>query len=129
MNTSTRSNAARSTAYGLGSPKHRLGNTAVSACVAIVLFGSLYMGLASCGGRLWHQQTLYGASIALYVAALALPGTFLPSLKYKVLFAIGLPILAVVLTAAVAPFYPSQPKSVSEYWAIFVSALRFSACG
>ena len=106
----------------------RLGNTAVLSSIAIALASSLYLGLASCGAYLWHQQALYGLNVAMYLAALASPGTLLPSRKHKFVFALSLPVVAVILSAAAAPFYPSQPLSMAEYLATVLSALRFGAC-
>ena len=106
----------------------RLGNTAVLSSIAMALASSLYLGLASCGAYLWHQQALYGINVAMYLAALASPGTLLPSRKHKFVFAISLPVVAVVLSAAAAPFYPSHPQSMTEYLATFLSALQFGAC-
>ena len=129
MNTATRSGAARVQTSSSRSAVQRLGHAAVLVSVGSIFFSSLYMGLASCGAYAWHQHALFGANIALYIAALTLPSTSLPSLKYKLLFAVGLPVLAFVLAAAATPFYPSQPQSMAEYWATFLNALRFGACG
>jgi hypothetical protein len=110
------------------SANYSLGNTVVVLCCSFVLLGALYFGVASCGGYLWHKQAFRGIAIALYVAALLVSSSFLPSIKHKLLFAACLPLLHVVLESAVAPFYPAPPNSISEYGAYFLQAIEFGPC-
>jgi hypothetical protein len=106
-----------------------VGNTAVLVCALFVVLGAFYFGIASCGGYAWHKEAFRGASIALYIAALACPSTLLPSMVRKLAFAIGLPLLFVLAESATAPLYPGPPNSFAEYGAIFLRALEFEPCG
>ena len=106
-----------------------VGNTAVLVCACFVLLGAFYFGIASCGGYVWLKEAFRVVSIALYVAALACPSSLLPSMVRKMAFAIGLPLLFVLVESATAPFYPGPPNSLAEYGAIFLRALEFGPCG
>jgi hypothetical protein len=128
MNTPIQSSAAANRMTPSSGAKYRLGNGAVLLCGSFVLLGAFYFGLASCGGYLWHQQAFRGVTVALYLAALFLPSSLLPSLKYKLAFAVCLPLLFVVLESAVAPFYPGPPNSLSEYQANFLQSIEFGPC-
>jgi hypothetical protein len=77
---------------------------------------------------MWQREAFRGVSIALYVAALACPSSLLPSLVRKMAFAIGLPLLFVLVESAAAPFYPGPPNSLAEYGALFFRALEFGPC-
>jgi uncharacterized membrane protein (UPF0136 family) len=108
--------------------KYRLGNGVVLLCGVFVLLGALYFGLASCGGYAWHKQAFRGISVALYFAALLLPSSLLPSFKYRLAFAACLPLLYVVLEAALAAFYPGPPDSLSQYKKLFLEAMEYGPC-
>ena len=105
-----------------------VGNTAVLVCACFVLLGAFYFGIASCGGYVWHKEAFRGVSIALYVAALACPSSLLSSMVRKLAFAIGLPLLFVIVESATAPFYPGPPDSLAEYGAFFLRAVEFGPC-
>jgi hypothetical protein len=106
-----------------------VGNTAVLVCAFSVVLGAFYFGIASCGGYAWHKEAFRGASVALYFAALACPSTLLPSMARKLAFAIGLPLLFVIIESATAPLYPGPPSSFAEYGSFFLRALEFGPCG
>ena len=128
MNASTQSTAAQDSTTPSNRANYSLGNAAVLLCGSFVLLGALYFGVASCGGYLWHKQAFRGIAVALYIAALLLSSSLLPSLRHKLLFAACLPLLHAVLESAIAPFYPGPPNSISEYGAHFLQAIKFGPC-
>ncbi len=129
MNTPTPCPAVTHTQGRYGRIRHIIGSAVVLVCACFVLLGAFYFGIASCGGYVWHKEAFRGVSITLYVAALACPKSLLPSIGRKVAFAIGLPLLFVLVESATAPFYPGPPSSLVEYGAIFLRALEFGPCG
>ena len=128
MKAQARSSEASGSPNPGGSGKISLGNGAVFLCTSFVLLGAVYFGLASCGGYLWHKQAFRVICVGLYLAALLLPSSWLPTLKLKLAFAVLLPLLFVALESGVAPFYPGPPNSLSEYTAIFIQSVKFGPC-
>lgn len=105
-----------------------IGNAAVLVCACFVLLGAFYFGIASCGGYVLHKEAFRGVSVALYAAALVCPSSLLATIGRKVVYAIGVPLLFVLVESAAVPFYPGPPGSLAEYGAIFLRAIKFGPC-
>jgi len=105
-----------------------IGTASAFSLLGMCMLGAVYFGLASCGGLAWHKDAFHMAATALYVLALALPSSVLPSWKAKLSFAIVLPAGYVLLESAVAPFYPAAPSSLGEYFALLFQAAEFGPC-
>jgi len=105
-----------------------IGNGAVAVCCAFVLLGAIHFGLASCGGYAWHKQAFFTVGAIVALAAVAMPSSLLPSTRAKAGLLFSLPLLFLVVEAAVAPFYPSAPPSLVAYMSTFVQALGYGPC-
>lgn len=98
------------------------------SAVAVVSIGAIWFGLMSCGGYAWHKTVFFGVASATAGAALLLPSKSLNSLRRKAVFFGTLVCGYYFVEAAVAPFYPSPPGSLTEYLGLFRISLERGPC-
>jgi hypothetical protein len=103
-------------------------NTLVWVSAIVVAIGAVYFGSASCGSYIWHRQAFGFLAAGLAIAAVALPSQALQALGLKAVFLFTLIAGYFVVEAAVAPFYPTSPQSLSEFASLFLQALEFGPC-
>ena len=104
------------------------GNAWVWIATSIVFLGAVFFGLASCGGYAWHKEAFRVSATVTVVLAVVVPSLLLRTIVRKAMFLAAVVIGFHVVEAAVAPFYPGPPESMSEYGALFLQSLEFGPC-
>ena len=92
----------------------------VTTLITATLVG-IYFGLFSCGGHAWHKPAAFGFLALLATASLLQAKEEKSGLVLNVAYVLLIPVTFILAEAGSAPFYPSSPESVQEY---FQSALR-----
>jgi hypothetical protein len=109
---------------------HRGGssNAWVWTATSIVFVGAVFFGLASCGGYGWHKEAFRVSATVTAILAVVVPSPLLRTIVRKAMFLAALVIGFHFVEAAVAPFYPGPPESMSEYGTLFLQSLEFGPC-
>ena len=98
------------------------------AAVSVAVVGGAFFGMFSCGGQRWHLIAFQVVLGALVVTAMAVP-LFRDRPKASRAFVLALVVLGYfVAQAAVAPFYPSTPESVTSFGQRFMQVLEYGPC-
>lgn len=104
------------------------GNAWVWTATTIVFVGALFFGLASCGGYAWHTEAFRVSATVAVILAVVVPSPLLRTIVSKAMFLAAVVIGFHFVEAAVAPFYPGPPESMSEYGTLFLESLEFGPC-
>lgn len=109
---------------------HRGGpsNAWVWTATSIVFVGAVFFGLASCGGYAWHKEVFRVSATVTAILAVVVPSPLLRTIVRKAVFLALVVIGFHFVEAAVAPFYPGPPESLSEYGTLFLESLEFGPC-
>ena len=107
-----------------GSP----GNGWVWTATSIVFVGAVFFGFASCGGYSWHKEAFRACAAVAVFLAVVVPSHLLRTNVRKAMFLAVVVIGFHFVEAAVAPFYPGPPESMSQYGALLLESLEFGPC-
>ena len=88
----------------------------------------MFFGLASCGGYAWHKEAFRVSATVTVVLAVVVPEPSVADHRAQSHVLAAVVIGFHVVEAAVAPFYPGPPESMSEYGALFLQSLEFGPC-
>jgi hypothetical protein len=120
---STRSNDARV------SSASRAADACVFVSLLVAALGGVYFGLFSCGGFAWHKPAFFAVLVSMCAYAALRPSTLLPSTRSRAGFVVCVPAVYIILASASSAFYPSAPRSLDKFTALFLNALLLGACG
>ena len=81
----------------------------VAFAFLVAVLGGLWLGLASCGGYVWHHQLMQWTLVALSLALLLCPPRQAASLSRRALVALAVVGAFFLVRAFAAPFYPAFP--------------------
>lgn len=102
----------------------------VSLIAALILaaLGGIYFGLFSCGGYAAHRQIVCGLLAVATLIAVILPLQRASPVVSRVGVIAGVAATFIFCEALAAPFYLSQPESLSEFMRVFLSTIGRGPC-
>jgi hypothetical protein len=108
--------------------KFGFGEALVVAAFLVGASGGIYFGLFSCGGLAWHSKAYLLLATSLIVGAVCVSNRHLRSLRLRAVFPFVIFAVFQVSQAAAAAFYPSPPKSIGEFFRLWVFTLEHGPC-